>query len=347
MSKTGTLVISLDFELNWGVHDVFTQEQYGENILGAREAIPKILDLFKEYDIHATWATVGMLGFSNKKELLKNLPLSQPSYANNNFSPYGKLKFIGENEVEDPLHFGSSLIRKILEYSNQELATHTFSHYYCLEEGQTIEEFELDLKSSLKIGTLNGRRIQSLVFPRNQTNEDYLQICKKYGISNFRGNENNWIYEASSFHNDPLLKKILRVLDGYLNIFGHQTYPLRTVDMKPIINLPSSLFLRPYNSKLKLLEPLRLRRIKNSMLRAAKKNEVFHLWWHPHNFGIDIDKNIDFLREILKFSAELKREYGFKSLTMGEASTLVLELNENKAFEEIEQKSHEYKQSLG
>ncbi len=64
MSKHGTLVISLDFELNWGVHDVFTQEQYGENILGAREAIPKILDLFMEYDIHATWATVGMLGFS-------------------------------------------------------------------------------------------------------------------------------------------------------------------------------------------------------------------------------------------------------------------------------------------
>ena len=40
--------ISLDFELFWGVHDVFTKDEYGNNILGARKAIPKILKLFKQ-----------------------------------------------------------------------------------------------------------------------------------------------------------------------------------------------------------------------------------------------------------------------------------------------------------
>lgn len=342
MSKQGIFIISLDFELNWGVQDVLPLERYGENIIGAREAIPRMLELFNEFDIHATWATVGMLCFENKNELISSLPALHPGYINSNFSPYTKLDAVGENEEQDPYHFGPSLLKTILKYPNQELGTHTFSHFYCLEEGQTIEEFELDLKSSLKIGTLNGRRIQSLVFPRNQINEDYLQICKKYGISNFRGNEKNWIYEASRFHDDPLLKKVLRVLDGYFNLYGHQTYPLVNVDMTPIIDLPSSRFLRPYNSKLKLLEPLRLRRIKNSLLSAAKKNEVFHLWWHPHNYGIDIDENIYFLREILKFSAQLKEEYGLKSLTMGEAAALVLEQNENGVIDEIE-----YKQSLG
>ena len=39
-------VISLDFELHWGVFDTFG-ESYNENILGARKAVPKILALFE------------------------------------------------------------------------------------------------------------------------------------------------------------------------------------------------------------------------------------------------------------------------------------------------------------
>ena len=51
MSKQGIFIISLDFELNWGVHDVLPIERYGENIIGAREAIPRMLELFNEFDI--------------------------------------------------------------------------------------------------------------------------------------------------------------------------------------------------------------------------------------------------------------------------------------------------------
>ena len=61
--------ISLDFELMWGMYDVLTMQQYSKNILGGRSAIPKILQLFKKYNIHATWACVGLLTFSNKVTL--------------------------------------------------------------------------------------------------------------------------------------------------------------------------------------------------------------------------------------------------------------------------------------
>ena len=53
-------VISLDFELHWGVFDKFG-DRYNENILGARAAIPKILALFRTHKVYATWATVGLL----------------------------------------------------------------------------------------------------------------------------------------------------------------------------------------------------------------------------------------------------------------------------------------------
>ena len=58
----GALVISLDFELHWGVRDKRPVDgPYRENLLGAREAIPQMLDLFEEFGVAATWATVGFL----------------------------------------------------------------------------------------------------------------------------------------------------------------------------------------------------------------------------------------------------------------------------------------------
>ena len=42
----GQLIISLDFELLWGVRDHADRASYGDNIIGAREAIPHILELF-------------------------------------------------------------------------------------------------------------------------------------------------------------------------------------------------------------------------------------------------------------------------------------------------------------
>lgn len=43
---TGQFVISLDFELLWGVRDHADRDTYGKNILGARDALPKMLELF-------------------------------------------------------------------------------------------------------------------------------------------------------------------------------------------------------------------------------------------------------------------------------------------------------------
>src|SRR6266487_5798938 len=60
----GALVISLDFELLWGVRDKRTIADYGANILGVRRVIPALLDLFAERNIACTWATVGLLFFA-------------------------------------------------------------------------------------------------------------------------------------------------------------------------------------------------------------------------------------------------------------------------------------------
>ncbi|WP_224771421.1 hypothetical protein [Metabacillus idriensis] len=128
MSENGKLVISLDFELYWGVRDKKSLLSYKENLLGVRTAIPAILELFAKYEIHATWSTVGFLFFNSRDELIDNCPDQKPEYLKSYLSPYEHIYNIGSNEEEDPYHFAPSIIQKIISYPYQRIGTHTFSH---------------------------------------------------------------------------------------------------------------------------------------------------------------------------------------------------------------------------
>jgi hypothetical protein len=56
------------------------------------------------------------------------------------------------------------------------------------------------------------------------------------------------------------------------------------------------------------------------MTYAAKKKELYHLWWHPHNFGVNIKENMENLTVLLKHYQFLHTKYGFANLTMKEAA---------------------------
>src|SRR3546814_14899491 len=65
---------------------------------------------------------------------------------------------------------------------------------------------------------------------------------------------------------------------------------------------------------------MRLSRICRAMRQAAISGSVFHLWWHPHNFGADIAENMAFLRRILESYRQLADEYGMTSATIAETA---------------------------
>ena len=253
MKKQGTFVISLDFELFWGMTDKTTLKEYGEHIRGVRVAIPSILSLFEKYSIHATWATLGMLAYKSKKELLENLPTVIPVYSNKNLSIYEYLKTasLGEGEQEDPYHFGASLIESIRKTPGQEIGSHTFSHYYCHEEGQTKEAFKEDLAASIKILSTFQNPITALVLPRNQWNKDYLSVCAEQGITAFRGNQQSLLYRARTERQqtNPFVRA-LRLLDQYLPISGMNTHTDAYMSSFKPHNIPASMFLRPYSKTL-------------------------------------------------------------------------------------------------
>ena len=59
------------------------------------------------------------------------------------------------------------------------------------------------------------------------------------------------------------------------------------------------------------------------MTHAAKNNLVFHLWWHPHNFGVNLEKNMSLLLKIIQHYDMLKNKYDMTSLNMGEISNKI------------------------
>jgi peptidoglycan/xylan/chitin deacetylase (PgdA/CDA1 family) len=321
----GALVISLDFELHWGVRDRKRVDgPYRANLEGVWEAVPMILDTFREFEIAATWATVGMLFADSREQIQDHSPLSKPNYRDSRLYPYGEE--VGSSEADDPFHYAPSLIERIRRCPRQEIGSHTFSHYYCCEPGQDSASFEQDLLSAISIAREKDIELKSIAFPRNQHNPRYDSILCDAGITCFRGNQRSRMYKAGSTADSRrALKRLGRLADHYLDLAGyHTTKWSEVVQEDGLCNIPASFYLRPFRPRLKRLDSLRLQRIERSMRYAATTKEIVHLWWHPHDFGIYTDENIAFLRRVLATYERLRTTHGMKSLSMGEVAGGVL-----------------------
>jgi peptidoglycan/xylan/chitin deacetylase (PgdA/CDA1 family) len=315
----GALVISLDFELEWGVRDHCPADSpYRANLLGARRALPQLLDLFEEFGIAATWATVGFLFAESREELLQFAPSCRPSYRNPALDPFAAE--IGHSEADDPLHFAPSLIAEIRRRPLQEIGCHTFSHYYCLEPGGSIDGFKADLESALRLARRRDIRLTSLVFPRNQITAAALSLLPSLGFKVYRGGEQGWMYDVRPASRHQLHRRVGRFVDQYC------AAPTRLVDWKDVVesaelsNVRGSLFLRPSLRSHPRLNAFRLLRIAHCMQHAAVNGQILHLWWHPHNFGVDTELNLSALRHLLMVFAECRDRFGFRSLSMAGAA---------------------------
>ena len=322
--EQGAFVISLDFELMWGIIDIASPEDYGKTNVGhVREVVHRMVELFEEYDVKATFATVGMLMVDNVDGIKKVMPSLFPSYNNNRLSPYENRYLDQIRDKDKRLYFAPDLIAYLQKSDNVEIGTHTFCHYYCYEEGQSIEQFEADLKTAIDVAHDRGITVNSIVFPRNQVSREYLTVCAKYGIESYRGNPDRFFAKPNSFW-DSMRNKIGRFLDSYLNLGGRLSYSFDSINAneRPI-NIKASRFFRPYLKKLYFLESLRINRIRKEIIYAAQHGEIYHLWWHPHNFGRDLIENFANLRKVLECFKMCSAQYGMKSMTMRDVTTII------------------------
>lgn len=289
--STPCVVISLDFELRWGVHDRLGLkiDEYRSNIENVRVVVPALLKLFTERGIHATWAYVGAIGCAGWNEYFERAP-SPPKYANAHLAFNPRFADIDPN---GRLYFAPELVEEIRRSRGQELGTHTFSHVYAREPGFTASDLKSDLHAASKIGIekFGGPPI-SLVFPRNQI--AWLPILGQMGIGIYRSNQSGWCYDATQSRDNTISARGGRLL-GDLN-----PYRSSLADMQSEVS-QASLFVRfdlPY-----LGWVLHFERMRREIDRM-KYGQVFHLWWHPHNLGGNLSKSFERARRIADLIGE-------------------------------------------
>ena len=141
----GHFVVSLDFELHWGIRDHTPVDAVRDRLIGVRRAIPAILALFRERGIRASWAVVGLLCANDRDEIEATLPRVRPRYRDPLLDPYPAIAEIGSGEDDDPFHYAPSLVQAIAETPGQDIGTHTYAHTYGLEPGVDLDAFVADL----------------------------------------------------------------------------------------------------------------------------------------------------------------------------------------------------------
>jgi len=319
---SGRFVFSLDFELMWGVRDHRTTAEYGDAVLGVRKALPALLTLFRAHGVRATWATVGLLFARNRREMLEHSPLLLPAYRNAALSPYAAIRSqIGNDEASDSFDYGRCVVGQILQTDGQEIATHTYSHYYCLEQGPTLEAFDADLQAAIGIMGSAGVRPTSIVFPRDQMTDAHIEVCGKRGIRAFRGNPDSYAYRArSQAENSPLVRAV-KLIDASIPVTSRLSYS-QPRHLGTSVDIKASRFFRPFMPRIGWLNDLHVRRVIGEMTVAARRGEIYHLWCHPHNFGRYTETQLSRLSQILHAYTRLANDYGMRSETMSECAQL-------------------------
>lgn len=316
----GIFTVSLDFELHWGVFDKKDRASRTTCYKNTLQLIPELLRLFEKHQVHATWATVGAVFARDKQEWDQLKPNVEPDYSLPKYSAYHWVDEHGLPENFYFAHFAPQSVQEILQYPGQELGTHTFGHYYCLEKQSRPNAFDADLKAAKKIAQKVNNNPVSLVFPRNQFNDESLRVCYNNGIRVVRSNPDSWFWEPIADGQPQLMRKIFRTGDAYVQLGRRTSYPLSAIKKRENepLQLPASRLLRPWHARYQLANKLSLQRIIGELKTAAKEKECYHLWWHPENFGDYPQENIKNLKLILEEYSKWREKYGMTSWNMGE-----------------------------
>jgi peptidoglycan/xylan/chitin deacetylase (PgdA/CDA1 family) len=324
--KPGTLMISLDLELRWGLVDSIPVGQQVERFSNAQQGARKLLALFREHNINATWNIVGMLARSSREDIAAHLPALLPTYRDSSLSPFPLDDAIGDSEEHDPSHFAHSLVKSIIETPGQDLASHSYSHYYCLEQGQTAEQFKADIEAAVDMGDSLGSVPKTIAFPRNQINPEYMEILARHGFIAYRGYQNYWAERINGRTDRRLHRRAARLVNSHIPLSGHDTFDISDILARrttPPYEIPASRLLSFRRLPVLGSKKLQITRIKRDIKYAAKRSRYFHLWWHPHNFGADLTVGLDIVRELIECYESARDNYGMTSKSMTEVASIV------------------------
>lgn len=312
--EKGIFTISLDFELIWGTLDLFGTKGFNEACrIEREEVIDRLLEIFNEFDISATWCTLGHLFLENCRV---NKNQKHPEIVPPRHRWHQENWFIHDpcdNEAVSPLFYGKSLIEKILNsVVKQEIGSHGFSHVIFGDEGCSVETARSEIAECVRLAKKFGLDLSSFAFPRDQVG--HLNVLKEYGFNCYRGQIPKWYEEGE---NRSLLKRLAHFTDVLLATTPPTVLPSYTSD--GLWNIPGSMIFFPMHGVRRYIPvSLRVKRAVKGLNEAVSQKRIFHLWFHPTNMAFEIDQMFKGLRQIIQSADEFRNKEVLEILTMSE-----------------------------
>jgi peptidoglycan/xylan/chitin deacetylase (PgdA/CDA1 family) len=300
----GVFTLSLDFEMIWGTLDLFGPEGFRQQCEVERAVvIDRLLDLFEEFEVPATWCVLGhlFLDCCGNEKGTKHPEFIRPTH------DWHQADWFSHDpsgcEGSDPIFYGRSLVQKIQACRvPQEIGSHSFSHVIFGDQGCSRQTAESEIASCVEVAQELGIPLRSFAFPRNQVG--HLDVLSKYGFTCYRGPEPNW-YEKDYW--PGAIKRLAHLW----NVVIAATPPviIPTCAEAALWNIPGSMIYFPMHG-LRRYIPLsrRVKRAIKGLDAAVRQKRIFHLWFHPTNLADQTEKMFDGLRRILEYATELRAQ---------------------------------------
>jgi len=248
--EKGGLIISADFEMAWAWRYTKTGSNYIKKGRIERENFPKIIKVLEEYNIPATFATVGHLFLKRCKkgdhDQMARIPYCDDHWKFKNGNWYDHDPY--SNYKDAPEWYAPDLIQMIID-SNvaHEICTHTFSHIDFSYKNCPPKVADDEIFACKEAAKPYGISLESFVFPGGTWGN--IEILKKHGIMIYRKNEDHDL-----------------------------AYPYRDKYGLLVTNNSGSL---EFNLKYGWSSRYYVNRLKKYVDKAIKTSTIAHLWFHP------------------------------------------------------------------
>ena len=295
----GTFVVSLDFELAWGTRGRPSADKVGQYLAGTRPAIDRMLQLFQQYEIPATWVMVGglLLGGSSRHPLLSD-------------SRYGDIP-VGDCQSQ-PNWYAEDIVQKIRDCDvPQEIGCHTLTHMYVNESQESRQQLDWELEEFVKLFEQRGLpKPVSFIFPKHYMH--HFDLIARHGFKCYRGPETGWFERLPT----APIRGAMRLLNSRLR--RAPVVGLPSPSPEGLVEIPSSHFYAPFQSVGKYVSLNdRVAQAIAGMNAAAKQKKIYHLWTHPFNMGADTKSLLGGLELILRHFQTLRERGQLECRSMG------------------------------
>lgn len=300
----GAFLLSIDTELAWGTGG---RQEYRQDYDRTRRVIDDLLRLCERHGIRATWAVVGHLFLENCKQVngVKHPEIVRMAGKGRDWFDMDPCSDISS----DPHWYGSDIVEKIMACPvRQEIGCHSFSHIVA-EDDCTAECFESELAVCRALAQERGIELRSFVFPKNMVK--HLGILERRSFAIFRGPDRTWFRRFPRF-----LRRIAHGIDNYLVPTAPTVMPEK---IGSLWHVPGSYFYVHRRGWARFLPVgFRVRKAISGLRKAAKKKEIFHLWFHPFNVASDPDNLLAGLEKIFRAFSIMRERDMLINITMGE-----------------------------